>query len=250
MLSRRDAVRALGVFAGSTLLPGCFPRNEEFVSPATEPILRSRPGTPSLTGEKGKSSFTVLDSSAVIYVPQNVDRATPTRLIVFLHGANRTVDFFVEGHRAAADEAGAIILAPFACCGTWDAIQSYFGADIAILDAALKWTFDRWTIAPAGVTISGFSDGGTYSLAVGRANGDFFSRVVAYSPGFLIPIEPRGKPPILITHGIQDAILPIDQTSRSLVPVLRNNGYTVDYREFTGGHAVLQSAMVEVVKGS
>lgn len=250
MLNRRDAVRALGLLAGSAWLPSCFPGDEEFVPPAVEPILKSRPGTPSLTGDKGKSTFTVLDSSAVIYVPQSVDRNTPTRLVLFLHGANRTVDFFVEGHRAAADESGAIILAPFACCGTWDGIQSYFGPDIAILDAALKWTFDRWSIDPAAVIMSGFSDGATYSLAVGRANGDFFSKVVAYSPGFLIPVETRGKPPILVTHGTQDNILPIDQTSRTLVPVLRNSGYTVDYREFTGGHAVLQSAMVEVVKGT
>jgi phospholipase/carboxylesterase len=250
MIDRREAIRVMGLVAGASLVSACFPENEEFVPPSIEPVLKSRPGTPSLTGDKGKSTFTVLDSSAVIYVPLSVDRATPTRLILFLHGANRTVDFFVEAHRAAADESGAIILAPFACCGTWDGIQSAFGPDIAIIDAALKWTFDRWTINPAAVIMSGFSDGATYSLAVGRANGDFFSRVVAYSPGFLLPIEPRGKPPILVTHGIQDNILPIDATSRNLVPVLRNNGYTVDYREFTGGHAVLQSAMVEVVKGA
>lgn len=248
MLNRRDAVRALGVLAGSAFLPACLP-GDEFVSPAVEPVLKSRPGAPSLTGDKGKSSFTILDSSAVIYVPPSVDRNAPTRLILFLHGANRTVDFFVEGHRAAADEAGSIILAPFACCGTWDGVQTFFGADIAIIDAALKWTFDRWSIDPSAVIISGFSDGGTYSLAVGRANGDLFAKVVAYSPGFLIPIEPRGKPPILVTHGTQDTILPIDQTSRTLVPVLRNSGYTVDFREFAGGHAVLQSAMIEVVKG-
>ena len=249
MLNRRDAVRALGLLAGSALLPACLPGEDEFTSPAIEPILKARPGTPSLTGAKGKSSFTLVDSSAVIYVPESVDRDKPTRLVLFLHGANRTVDFFVDAHKAPADESGAIILAPFACCGTWDGVQSYFGPDIAIIDAALEWTFARWTIDPARVIMSGFSDGGTYSLAVGRANGDLFSKVVAYSPGFLIPITSKGKPPILITHGTQDNILPIDATSRAIVPVLRNAGYTVDFREFTGGHAVLQSAMVEVVKG-
>lgn len=233
--------------AGSALLPSCL--SEGFAAPAVKPILKSRPGAPSLTGDKGKSTFTIVDSSAVIYVPESVDRAKPTRLVLFLHGALRTVDAFVDGHKAAADEAGAIVLAPFACCGTWDGIQSYFGPDIAILDAALDWTFKRWTIDPAAVIMSGFSDGGTYSLAVGRANGDLFSKVVAYSPGFLIDIEPKGKPPILITHGTQDTVLPIDPTSRTIVPILRNAGYTVEFREFTGGHAVPQSAVNDVVKG-
>jgi len=45
-------------------------------------------------------------------------------------------------------------------------------------------------------------------------------------------------------------VLPIDRTSRAIVPLLRNAGYTVEFREFTGGHAVPQSAVNEVVKGS
>ena len=240
----------MGLLVGGSLLPSCFSSPGPLVSAGGEPLLTSRPGTPSLTGEKGKHTFEIGDDSAVIYVPESVDRAAPTRLILFLHGALRTVDVFVDGHKAAADEAGAIILAPFACCGTWDAIHSSFGPDVAIIDAALAWAFDRWTIDPAEVIMSGFSDGGTYSLAVGRANGDLFSRVVAYSPGFLIDVAPQGKPPILITHGTQDTVLPIDRTSRAIVPLLRTAGYTVEFREFTGGHAVPQSAVNDVVRGT
>jgi len=31
-------------------------------------------------------------------------------------------------------------------------------------------------------------------------------------------------------------VLPIDRCSRRLVPILREDGYDVDYREFDGGH--------------
>jgi phospholipase/carboxylesterase len=39
-------------------------------------------------------------------------------------------------------------------------------------------------------------------------------------------------------------VLPISQTSRQLVPLLRKAGYEVDYREFSGGHTI-PSAMAQ-----
>jgi phospholipase/carboxylesterase len=43
---------------------------------------------------------------------------------------------------------------------------------------------------------------------------------------------------VFVTHGIADAVLPIDRCSRRLVPALRGGGYDVVYEEFDGGHAV------------
>jgi phospholipase/carboxylesterase len=132
-----------------------------------------------------------------------------------------------------------IVLAPYARVGTWDAIRAgEFSDDVAIIDAALEWVFRHWTIDPARIVISGFSDGGTYALALGRANGDLFSKIVAYAPGFAIAVRAVGKPPILITHGTADRVLPIDVTGRVIVPSLRAAGYTVDYRELEGDHVV------------
>ncbi|HEV7388214.1 MAG TPA: hypothetical protein VGN73_06370, partial [Gemmatimonadaceae bacterium] len=61
---------------------------------------------------------------------------------------------------------------------------------------------------------------------------------VAFSPGILIPVAPRGSPPIFISHGTLDTILPIDITSRRFVPELKREGYSVEYHEFDGPHAV------------
>lgn len=76
------------------------------------------------------------------------------------------------------------------------------------------------------------------SLALGRANGDLFPRVTAWSPGFLIADERVGKPAFNTSHGTVDPVLPIGTTSREIVPALRNAGYVVEYREFLGEHLV------------
>ena len=95
--------------------------------------------------------------------------------------------------------------------------------------------------------MAGFSDGGTYSLSLGLINGDFFSRVVAYSPGFVLGGSRHGKPQMFITHGTRDGILPIDSTSRVIVPALRQAGYDVEYHEFDGGHGVTQALLEQSV---
>ena len=76
---------------------------------------------------------------------------------------------------------------------------------------------------------------------------DLFSRIVAFSPGFVVSRTPTGKPKIFITHGTGDTVLPIDQTSRVIVPALRNAGYDVEYHEFAGGHAVPSDLLPQAV---
>ena len=46
----------------------------------------------------------------------------------------------------------------------------------------------------------------------------------------------RGKPQLYFTHGTRDDILPIDITSRRIVPMLQRAGYRVEYHEFDGKH--------------
>jgi predicted esterase len=227
---------------------GCGTEGVDDPGTVEGPRLAARPGEPSATGPVGASPFAVPGSSAVIYVPFYLTQDEAAPLVVFLHGGGRTVDAFVERHRNAADNARAIVLAPYAGAGTWDALQGLgFTRDPSVLDAALRWTFERWRIEPSRIALSGFSDGGTYSLAIGRANGDLFARVVAYAPGSLLDVPEVQRPPILIAHGTADVIFPVDQTSRLIVPRLRDAGYTVDYREFDGPHAVPDNILHEVV---
>jgi len=94
-------------------------------------------------------------------------------------------------------------------------------------------------VDPARVAVCGFSDCASLALALGISNGDLFSRVMAFSPGF-IPggVEKTGKPRIFISHGTRDEILPIENASRPMVPKLKQSGYDVTFREFDGPHGV------------
>ena len=62
--------------------------------------------------------------------------------------------------------------------------------------------------------------------------------MLAFSPGFVAPGPRHGAPQVFVSHGVSDGVLPIDDTSRELVPRLRRDGYEVEYREFEGGHVV------------
>ena len=130
---------------------------------------------------------------------------------------------------------------------TWDLIRGPFGADVRAIDKALTWLFSRCAIDTSRLGVIGFSDGATYSLALGRVNGDLFRRVIAYSPGFLAAVETVGRPEIFVTHGTQDQVLSVGTTRNVIVPALQGAGYIVQYREFTGGHGVTQPLLAESI---
>jgi len=157
-------------------------------------------------------------------------------LLVFLHGATQTGAGMLRRIGAAADQQGVAVLAPDSRDGTWDAIRGGFGEDVTFLNRALELVFGRLDVDPARVAIGGFSDGASYALSLGLANGELFPRVVACSPGFVIQAPAQGRPRVFVSHGTADQVLPIDQCSRVIVPRLRSMGYDVTFREFPGRH--------------
>jgi phospholipase/carboxylesterase len=143
----------------------------------------------------------------------------------------------------AAERWGALVLAPDSRGPTWDVLMGGFGADVDFLDAALDGVFDAVAVDPRRLILSGFSDGASYALSLGLSNGDLFSHVVAFSPGFMAPDAQRGNPPVFVSHGTGDRVLHIDTCSRALVPILEQAGYRVTYAEFDGGHEVPRSVL-------
>jgi phospholipase/carboxylesterase len=173
------------------------------------------------------------ERDGVVVLPE---RAGPLPLILMLHGAGGSGRRAARLIEPAAAELGCAILAPDSRDRTWDAITGAFGRDVRFLERALAAASEHCDLAPGRIAVAGFSDGATYALAVGLANGDRFSHVLAFSPGFLIPGRRVGSPRVFVSHGRQDDVLPIDSCSRVMVPRLRKEGYAVDYREFDGRH--------------
>jgi phospholipase/carboxylesterase len=162
--------------------------------------------------------------------------AGPFPLVVLFHGAGSTAHAGLRLLSEVADDM--VLLAPQSFGSTWDGVRGGFDLDVERLDEALAAVFARCPIDPMRVALGGFSDGASYALSLGLGNGDLITHIIAFSPGFAAPVAQRGRPRILITHGLHDPVLPIDRCSRRLVPKLRRAGYDVTYEEFDGGHTV------------
>ena len=174
---------------------------------------------------------------AILQIPAK-PASGPLPLLVLLHGAGGNAERIFGRLGSAPDDAGVAVLAPSSRDSTWDAIRDGFGRDVAFVNRALERVFETVAVDPARIAVGGFSDGATYALSLGLINGDLFRLVVAFSPGFVVEGTPHGHPRFFISHGKADPILPIDQSSRAIVPGLRKRGYDVTFREFDGGHEV------------
>jgi len=64
----------------------------------------------------------------------------------------------------------------------------------------------------------------------------------------VVDLERVGKPPVFISHGTADQVLPIDECSRRIVPQLKKEGYRVTYREFEGKHELPPAAGSEAMR--
>jgi phospholipase/carboxylesterase len=162
----------------------------------------------------------------------------PLPLVVALHGAGGQAQGMLTMLTEAADRHGVLVLAPQSTRTSWDVVHGRYGPDVQLLDVALTQVFEDYAVDPAHLAVSGFSDGASYALSLGITNGDLFSHVIAWSPGFASPGVRHGGPRLFVSHGTRDEVLPVDRCSRRLVPALRTAGYAVDYHEFDGPHVV------------
>jgi predicted esterase len=174
---------------------------------------------------------------AILYVPPGYNAAVPAPLLLMLHGARGNGDSTLAGQRAAADAHGVVLLCPSTRSGTWDAIRGDFAHDLQKLDALLAQVFDRCSIDPARIASGGFSDGATYALSLGLINGNFFTHIIAHSPGFIISDERQGKPAVYVSHGRQDTVLPFDRCGAAIVAKLAREGFAPRFDAFDGGHS-------------
>jgi phospholipase/carboxylesterase len=181
----------------------------------------------------------------LLYVPSNYQPARPLPLILLLHGAGGNARGGIAPFLPSADTAGMILLSPSSQERTWDVIVDNYGEDVRSIDKALAHVFSSYAIDTTHLAIGGFSDGASYALSLGLINGDLFTHIIAFSPGFMAAISRQGKPRIFISHGIHDAVLPIDRCSRRIVRQLEREHYDVHYHEFDGPHTVPVEIVLE-----
>lgn len=174
----------------------------------------------------------------LLYVPTAYRPEAPAPFALCLHGAGGNAQHALLPLMPLAEEAGVVLLAPDSQAPTWDLLAGGWGPDVRFILRALEHAFARLALDPARLAVEGFSDGASYALSLGLTNGDLFTHVLAFSPGFAAPAEPRGRPRVFVAHGTRDAVLPIQRCSRALVPRLERAGYAPRYVEFDGPHTV------------
>lgn len=200
---------------------------------------RPRRSLPEVAPRSGRFELGLGDGrDGLFYVPEKLTGPVP--LLVLLHGAGGSGDGITRRLDALklARELQMALVAPDSRGRTWDMIRGTFGPDVEFLDRALARVFAIVPIDPERTGVGGFSDGASFALSLGLSNGDLFTHVVAFSPGFFTVRQPRAGARLFVSHGQQDAILPIDSTSRRMVPALQRAGWDVRYREFNGPHTV------------
>jgi predicted esterase len=233
----------LAAVAGVTLagLPSACGTQQRLTRP--EPpgaSLAARPGEPSepSPGEGSHPLGLVPERDALLHVPAGLRPGRTVPLVIALHGAGGDAQDGLALLRSQAEERGLLLLAPASRGRTWDAIGSAWGPDVRLIDRALERVFARLSVDSGRIAVAGFSDGASYALGLGLANGALCSRVVAFSPGFVPEARREGTPGIFVSHGTADEVLTIERTSRRIVPALREEGLDVTYREFPGPHTV------------
>lgn len=201
--------------------------------------LSARPGSPTREPITGFNLPLGLDSGrdGWLYVPNAYSPDDPMPLLVALHGAGGEGRNW-SSYPARAEAHGMIFLAPDSRESTWDLIRGGFGPDVAFLDEALGAVFDQCAVDPARIALGGFSDGASYALSLGPANGDLFTHVVAYSPGFVSIPGRVGRPRVFVSHGTGDPVLSHARTANEIVPSFIEEGYDVTFVSFEGGHEV------------
>lgn len=186
---------------------------------------------------------------SLLYVPQGLTSDDRAGLLVTLHGAGGDAAGGMSLMLPLADRYNMVLLAPASRGSTWDALRpGRYGPDVTVLNRALDHVFGSVPIGPERIGIAGFSDGASYVLGLGLANGDLFRCIIAFSPGFIPPGRRVGRPAVFVSHGDHDDVLPIASTSRRIVPALQRDGYPVSYWEFHGPHTVPSEIAAEAAE--
>lgn len=241
------------LFVGIMSLVSCLAENSEDL------ILQTLPVTPMLSIEPGKHDLglgeqrfinrTSVWRDGFIYIPKLVTTGKPIPLLVWLHGGGGSaVD--IKHIIPLAENFGVVILALDSRHNTWDAIDSPYGPDILFIDKALRYIFQRVNIDTQRIGLGGLSDGASYTLSVGRTNGDLFTHLIAVAPApwFIgTPSELSGQPRILIAHGLDDNVYNVRGSRWRIVPALMSDGYDVTYLEFDGPHSVPDNVASQIL---
>jgi phospholipase/carboxylesterase len=177
-----------------------------------------RPGLSDLNFEGGRS--------ATIFLPPNCRDAVGMPLLCMLHGAAGVYPDTLPVLFELAKRESLIVIAPLSLRRTWDVLYGSYGEDVRFIEGLIGLMVRQHGVNSSRLALAGFSDGASYALTVGLKNGDVFSDIIAFSPGFFLPVT----------------------SARGIADRLKGDGYHLKFEEFEGGHEVPGAIIEEAVR--
>ncbi|MBM4031033.1 MAG: hypothetical protein FJ291_04525 [Planctomycetes bacterium] len=171
-----------------------------------------------------------------LYVPKSYDASKPYPLVVVLHPAGLRGSRFVAIWGQTAERTGAFIVAGPECKDQkkrmWDI------ADEKDLLATIAKVMATFSVDPARVLLTGFSQGGTYSYTFGLRNPGTFRAIAPVSGALAARPSPQADDflqkarnmGVYIAHGAADDQIPVER-ARASRQRLEGAGLGVTYRE-------------------
>jgi phospholipase/carboxylesterase len=147
-----------------------------------------------------------------LYVPETWDDRSPMAVVVALHGGHGHGRDFLWSWLREARGRGVVVVAPTSRDRTWSLLGE--DVDAAALREIVEFLSGRYPIDRARVLLTGMSDGGTYALLAGLAEGAPFTHL-APACGVLHPmllgggLERARERPIYLVHGALDWMFPV-----------------------------------------
>jgi predicted esterase len=138
-----------------------------------------------------------------LYVPVSWDQTSPAPLVVFLHGAGGTPEYYEPFIAPAAELAGSVVAAPKSSSDLGWGV----GNDDATIAAAAATAETMVSIDPTKVSIAGHSAGGAYAYLTAYLTVDHYSAVFTLSAPYY-PVaavaDPAYTAPIHMYYGTTD----------------------------------------------
>ena len=179
-----------------------------------------------------------------LYVPEYYDPSRSWPLVITLHGGHGRGDDYLLTWLRAAKSAGYILLSPKSLGGTWSLQRP--GVDIRSILSMLETLLDEYRIDIGRLFVSGLSDGGSFSYALGLSCPKLFAGAAPIAAaGMIVGIFNLDKAkdlPIYIVHGGKDFMFPV-ATAQMAYELLQKSAFTkVKYEELPDwGHAYTYS---------
>ena len=171
-----------------------------------------------------------LHGGFTLYVPEDYTPQTRWPMVIALHGAGTDGRHFIWRWMHEARRRGYIVLAPKARRQTWS-----LDDDEGLMEV-LGWVRAQYSVSDDRVLLTGFSDGGSFTIVFGLLHPRAY-RALAPIAGVFLPVNEttssldraRGVP-IYLVHGALDFIFPV-ANARETRSRLESAGAAVTYRE-------------------